>query len=183
MLSNHMTRSRYKILAEDSCPYFITTSTVNWLPLFSSQDIASILFDSLRYLVECQRITLFAYVIMENHLHLIAAAGDLSAEIAKLKSFTARKSIDYYLEHDNQFILDQLAFYKLQHKADRSYQFWQEGSHPQRIDTESMMNQKIAYIHNNPVRRGYVDLPEHWRYSSARNHSGLEGLVPVTMEW
>ena len=42
-----------------------------------------------------------------------------------------------------------------------------------------MLRQKIVYIHNNPVRRGYVDAPEHWRYSSARNyecddHSVLE---------
>jgi REP-associated tyrosine transposase len=178
-----MTRSRYKFLTGDSCPYLVTATTVNWLPLFSSQDIASVLLGSLCYLVECQRITLFAYVIMENHLHLIAAADDLSAEIAKFKSFTARKSIDYYLEHNIRFILDQLAFYKLQHKRDRSHQFWQESPHPQRIENESVMNQKLAYIHNNPVRRGYVHLPEHWRYSSARNYAGLEGLVPVSMEW
>jgi putative transposase len=178
-----MARSRYKFLTEDSYPYFITATTVNWLPLFSDQGVASILLGSLHYLVECQQITLFAYVIMENHLHLIAAASDLSGEIAKFKSFTARKSIDYYLEHNHQFILDQLAFYKLKHKADRTYQFWQEGSHPQRIENESMMNQKLAYIHNNPVRRGYVDLPEHWRYSSARNYAGVEGLVPVMIEW
>ncbi len=178
-----MARSRYKFLTQDSHPYFITATTVNWLPLFSDPGIVSILLGSLCYLVECQRITLFAYVIMENQLHLLAAADDLSGEIAKFKSFTARRSIDYYLERDNQFILDQLAFYKLKHKSDRSYQFWQEGSHPQRIENESVMTQKVAYIHHNPVRRGYVDLPEHWRYSSARNYTGIPGLVPVTMEW
>jgi putative transposase len=183
MIANLMTRSRYRFLAEDTCPYFITATSVNWLPLFSNPDIASILMASLRYLVKCQRITIFAYVIMENRLHLIAAASDLSAEIAKFKSYTARKSIDCYLEHDKRFILNQLAFHKMRHKVDRSYQFWQEGSHPQQIENESVMRQKITYIHNNPVRRGYVDLPEHWRYSSARNYAGLEGLVPVMVEW
>lgn len=45
------------------------------------------------------------------------------------------------------------------------------------------MRQKIEYIHNNPVQRGYVDLPIHWRYSSARNYAGMEGLLPVRMTW
>lgn len=178
-----MTRSRYKFLPDDPYPYFITATTVNWLPLISNPDIATILIDSLRHLIESQRITLFAYVIMENHLHLIALAKDLSAEIAKFKSYTARKAIDYYLENTDQYSLDQLSHYKLKHKVDRAYQFWQEGSHPQRIESESMLDQKIAYIHYNPVRRGYVDLPEHWRYSSARDYAGIDGLLPITMEW
>lgn len=150
---------------------------------FSIQVVASILLDSLHYLVECRHITLFAFVVMENHLHLIAAAEELSTEIAKFKSFTARKSIDYYLDQKNQFILDQLAFHKRRYKIDRPYQFWQEGSHPQRILNEAVMKQKIAYIHDNPVRRGYVDFPEDWRYSSARNYAGGEGLVPMSTMW
>ena len=46
-----------------------------------------------------------------------------------------------------------------------------------------MLRQKIAYIHNNPVNRGYVDAPVHWRYSSARNYAGLEGLIEVVDAW
>ncbi|MEJ2304415.1 MAG: hypothetical protein P8Y14_23050 [Anaerolineales bacterium] len=46
-----------------------------------------------------------------------------------------------------------------------------------------MMHQKIEYIHHNPVRRGYVDESEHWRYSSARNYAGMVGLLEVTQEW
>ena len=41
------------------------------------------------------------------------------------------------------------------------------------------MKQKIEYIHHNPVERGYVDKAEHWRYSSARNYAGEEGLIEV----
>jgi len=178
-----MARTRYQFLPGDPCPYFVTATTVNWLPLFGNPDIVAILLDSLQYLVVHERIMLFAYVIMENHLHLIASANDLSGEISKFKSFTARKSVDYYLEQNNQFVLDQLAFYKLKHKTDRSFQFWQEGSHPERIENGLMMEQKITYIHQNPVRRGYVDLPEHWRYSSARNYADMEGLLPVVKVW
>jgi len=46
-----------------------------------------------------------------------------------------------------------------------------------------MMRQKLEYIHYNPVERGYVDEPAHWRWSSARNYAGLAGLFPVVTEW
>ena len=60
---------------------------------------------------------------------------------------------------------------------------WQEGSHPEQIKDEEMMGQKLEYVHMNPVKRGYVDEPTHWRYSSARNYAGLAGLFPVMTEW
>ena len=116
---------------------------------------------------------------MENHLHLVAGSSSLGKEIANFKSFTARKSIDYYQEHNNQYALELLASNKLDFKTDRPFQFWQEGSHPERVNDEVMMQQKVDYIHNNPVRRGYVDQPEHWRYSSARNYAGMKGLLPI----
>jgi hypothetical protein len=46
-----------------------------------------------------------------------------------------------------------------------------------------MMRQKLEYIHNNPVKRGYVDDPKHWRYSSARNYAGTPGLIEVATMW
>ena len=63
------------------------------------------------------------------------------------------------------------------------YQVWQEGSHPQEIYGEKMLIQKIEYIHNNPVRRGYVDEAGYWRYSSARTYEGMEGLLEVRTDW
>ena len=42
-----------------------------------------------------------------------------------------------------------------------------------------MLIQKIDYIHKNPVRRGYVEEAKHWRYSSALNYEGKEGLLKV----
>jgi len=45
------------------------------------------------------------------------------------------------------------------------------------------MRQKIDYIHQNPVKRGYIEQPEHWRYSSARDYVGVDGLLPVDKSW
>lgn len=80
-------------------------------------------------------------------------------------------------------LLELLAFFKRAHKQDTDYQVWEEGNHPQIIESETVMRQKLDYIHQNPVKRGYVDQPEHWRYSSARNYAGLEGLIAVNRAW
>jgi len=177
-----MARSRYRIV-KPNAPHFLTVTVVNWLPVFASRPIAQILLDSLRFLQEQERITLYAYVILENHGHLVAEADDLSKEMGDFKSWTARAIIDWLEARQAENVLDQLAAWKLPHKKDREYQLWQEGSHPQLIQGEAMMRQKIEYIHNNPVQRGYVDKPTDWRYSSARNYAGMEGLIPVTTKW
>jgi hypothetical protein len=72
---------------------------------------------------------------------------------------------------------------KLSHKTESEYQVWEEGSKPKQIDTDKVMDQKLDYMHNNPLKRGYVDDPVHWRYSSARNYAGLPGLIEVITDW
>ena len=56
---------------------------------------------------------------------------------------------------------------------------WQEGVHPQALEGEKMIEQKLEYLHQNPVHRGFVVGAEHWRYSSA--HQWLEGGHPLFM--
>ncbi len=175
-----MGRSRYKVL--DSFPHFLTCTVVAWMPIFSNPNLAKILLDSLKFLQEQQRITLYSYVIMENHLHLIASAEKLSKEIGNFKSFTARSMVDWLKEHRSKsYWLKRLAEAKAAYKTGQRHQIWQEGSHPKMIFSEAMLRQKLDYIHNNPVKRGYVDSPEDWRYSSYRNYVGKEGIVPVTL--
>ena len=88
-----------------------------------------------------------------------------------------------------EWLLNQLAFYKKKYKSESAYQVWQEGFHPELIQSDDMLVQKIEYIHYNLVKRGYVDEAEHWRYSSARNfmlndHSviGLASLSVWTLK-
>ncbi|MFK0571578.1 REP-associated tyrosine transposase [Endozoicomonas sp.] len=177
-----MGRSRYKFTLPDK-PHFLTLTVLHWIPVFTRPHTVAILLDSLRYLMK-EDFQLYAYVILENHLHLLAQSPQLDKDIARYKSYTARLLIDYLKKRKVRTILDQLAFYKKQHKPDRVFQFWQEGAHPELIIDESMMEQKVDYIHQNPVKRGYVDLPEHWRYSSARNYVGRDdNLLDVTTVW
>ena len=162
-------RSRYRYF-HDNSPYFITCTTVNWIPVFTSCAMFDMAIECFQFLRKEGSLKVYAYVILENHLHMIAGSEDLSKHIGRFKSYTARKIIDFAADGNNTWLLKQLKEEKKRFKTDRTYQLWQEGFHPQRIQSEEMMRQKIGYIHNNPVRRGYVDDAENWVYSSARNY-------------
>jgi len=161
----------------------MTCTIVAWLPVFATRRFAEAILDSWRFLQTKRDIDIIAYVILENHLHWIAVGPDLSLRVGQFKSFTARTIIDAMKETNYETMLQELEFYKKRHKIDQQFQFWQESSHPQVIEHEDMMEQKINYIHNNPVKRGYVDDAVHWRYSSARNYAGLPGLIDICDQW
>jgi len=176
-----MGRSRYRITEQDR-PHFLTCTVLHWIPVFTRPDTVSIIIESLRFLINTG-VKVYAYVILENHLHLILQSPSLQRDISRFKSFTAANLIHYLDEKGIHTILEQLAFYKKAHKGDRAYQFWQEGSHPEMIQNIEMLRQKVEYIHQNPVKRGYVEHSEHWRYSSARDYAGGEGLLEVVTQW
>jgi REP element-mobilizing transposase RayT len=137
-----MSRSRYKIFETDY-PYFLTCTVVGWLPVFTRSETVQIVLDSWRFLQDNHRIELYGYVVLENHVHLIASAENLSKEIGDFKSFTARKIIDFLEERKVETLLEQLRWHKARNKTDRDYQLWQEGSHPQQIQNVEMMRQKL----------------------------------------
>jgi REP element-mobilizing transposase RayT len=174
-----MGRSRYQVI--DTYPHFITCTVINWLMLFSQPELAAIVLSSLDFLQFENRLTLHAYVMMENHLHMIATANNLSREMQAFKSFSAKQMVRSLEQSHQTFWLKQLRFHKRPDKVQSTYQVWQEGFHPQMIQHTEMLNQKLEYIHNNPVRRGYVDEPCHWRYSSARNYAGQQGILEVKL--
>lgn len=173
-------RSRYKITEKDGI-YFITSSIVWWIPVFTSQKYFDILIDSFKF---CQRekgLKIYAYTILDNHFHAIVAALKLSNIIQSLKSFTAKQIIEQLKKDDKRWLLNILAWQKKPHKEKSEHQVWQEGFHPQLIFSEEMLVQKIEYIHYNILKRGIVTCPEHWRYSSAGCFAG-EKDVPLIVD-
>ena len=177
-----MGRSRYRI-CDEKAPHFLTCTVLNWMPLFTRPQTAGIILDALRYRQEETGWKIYGYVILENHIHLIVQAENLAMELPRFKSYTARKLIDHLKECHAERLLKQLAFFRKSHKQDRDYQCWEEGSHPQLIENEQVLRQKLDYIHQNPVKRGYVVESVHWLYSSARDYAGLAGLITVYKYW
>ncbi len=177
-----MTSSRYRF-GDDHYPHFMTSTVVAWLPVFSYPEYADIILESWRFLQNQRDIDIIAWVMLENHIHWIGVGPELSQCVAAFKSYTAFRILREMEKHGSKTLLQELKYYKLKHKTDQQYQLWQEGSHPQMIQSDAMMWQKIEYIHNNPLRRRYVDDPTHWCYSSARNYAGQKGLLDVVMDW
>ena len=159
-------RTRYKI-SEDSSLYFITSTIIEWLPVFTNEKYFNILVDAVKYYQQNKKFKVHAYVILDNHFHMLISGEDLSKTLSSVKSFTAKRIIEELCNDKKDWLLHQFKFSKLLHKKESTYQIWQEGFHPQQILTESMLQQKFDYIHMNPVKRGLVNEPYYWRYSSA----------------
>jgi REP element-mobilizing transposase RayT len=175
-----MTRTRFKTYA-DVETYFLTSTIVDWIPLFSKPELAWIVLDCLNFLHNQQRMRIHVYVLMEEHLHLICSSKDLSSEIRKFKSYTAKRIVECIYAHNWHKFLNALKAAKKPYKTDQQYQVWQEGFHPIFIRDVQMFQDTMEYIHMNPVKRGYVDYPEHWRYSSSRDYKGEQGLVALEL--
>jgi putative transposase len=171
-------RTRYKIIENESV-YFITSTIIEWIPVFTKREYFDIIAQSLSYCRQNKGLKLFAYVVMDNHIHLIASAENLSQIIKDFKSFTARKIIEAAKTEERKWLLNQFEFYKKKYKKDSAYQVWQEGFHPQMITKEDVLKQKIEYIHYNPVKRGLVDQEDHWIYSSATNYIRDKGCIKL----
>jgi len=173
-----MGRSRYTITEPDK-PHFMTCTVMEWLPVFTRPEVVQIILDCWQFQQQEKGLKLYGYVILENHLHFIAQAPNLNKCMQEFKSFTAREIIDHLKNKGVKQLLTRLRFAKCAHKTDREYQFWQEGVHAEMAFSDDIMREKLTYIHNNPVKRGYVDKAEHWRYSSARNYEAQTGLIEI----
>ena len=167
-------RSRYRIL-ERAHSHFITATTVAWLPIFTTAARCDILVDAFEYCRQHKGLKLYAWVILDTHFHAIVAARELSRVLADLKRHTARRLVEQLEAEGCDWLLRQLRYERAPNKIESQHQVWQEGSHPQAIMSDKMMLQKLEYLHNNPVKRGLVASPEHWRYSSA--HEWLPGAT------
>src|SRR4051812_2058485 len=159
-------RSRYHVF-EPAFPQFVTGTIVGWLPIFTTAARCDVLVQAFQYCRVHKQLTLHGWVILDTHFHAIVAAPDLTRILADLKRHAARRLIEQLQAEHCQWLLDQLRKQRALHKTESEHQVWQEGSHPQAIRTDAMMLQKLEYLHNNPVKRGLVASPEHWRYSPA----------------
>lgn len=169
-------RSRYRINDPDAA-HFVAATVVQWLPVFTTRAHCDILVRSLAHCREHKGLKVYGRVIMGNHFHAILAGPALAQTIADLKKFAARAVIAQLEQEGRDWLLNQLQYYRATHKQASTDQVWQEGVHPQAIGRDEMMLQKLEYLHHNPVKRGLVAAPEHWRYSSAR--AWLPGALAV----
>jgi len=162
---------RYRVEKGDSRAYLCTCAFVDWLPIFNGgYAYFEVVLDSLAYCRRNKGLVLHAYVLMVDHLHLIARHEDMSGFIRDFKSWTARGYLERLAADKKGDWLEIMRRTVRKEGRMQEFQVWQDGFHPKSITSDAMMLQKMKYIHNNPVRKGFVVAPEDWRYSSARNY-------------
>jgi len=146
-------------------PQFFTATNLEWKKLLKPDKYKYIVIDSLRFMVKEKRIILYAFVIMDNHMHLIwqMQAGIKPADVRRdFLKYTAQK-IKTDLQKNHPKVL---SLFKVKSK-DRQYQFWERNALSIELSTAKVFAQKLNYIHNNPVKAGLCTLPEEYRFSSA----------------
>ena len=149
--------------------YFCSDTIVGWQYVFTSPAMFNVIIDSLKFCSSKKGLRLHGYVIMPNHIHSIVSArdGNLSDILRDFKRFTSDKISERLL---NKRLDKYFASAARREGKGNVHKVWQRGSHPEAIVSQEFFLQKLNYIHENPVRKGYVRQPEHWLYSSARNY-------------
>lgn len=166
--------------------YFLTFTVVGWIDVFTRKEYKIEIVDSLNYCINSKGLTVYAWCIMSNHMHIIASANDgyrLSDIIRDFKKFTAKKIIERIEsepESRRNWMLNQFEYAGKHLNRIKKYKFWKDDNHA--IELEShMMDRRLAYVHNNPVEGMIVEEPEHYLFSSARDYCGVQGLVQVDL--
>jgi len=173
----------YKI-RDQSAMHFLTFSIMGWIDIFSRQRYRDLIIESFQYCREHKDLQIGAYVIMSNHIHTIWTAlnSNLSDIVRDFKTFTSKaitESIESEPESRRNWLLYMFHFYANRTAANDIYKVWTSNNHPEEIHSESFMQTKLNYIHENPVRAGLVAEPSHYLYSSAANYEGKKGIMEV----
>jgi len=116
---------------------------------------------------------------MTSHIHLIIGTDStpLSDIVRDLKSYTSRRirkeieSADY--ESRKKWLLYLFESQGNFNSNNKDYQFWIQNNHPITLDSNEMLDSRLDYIHNNPIKAGFVESPEHWIHSSAGKYYGI----------
>ena len=165
--------------------YFLTLQVIEWVDVFTRKMYVDIILESLTFCRREKGLKLFAYVVMSNHLHIIVSAENqnLSDVIRDFKRFTAIKILTAISENKDEsrksWMLNKFEFAAKKHKRNSKLQFWRHDNHAIELESYDFIMQKMAYIHENPMKAGYVENAEDWMYSSQRNYSEKWALIEI----
>lgn len=122
---------------------------------------------------------------MSNHVHMIIGTSGSKMEdiVRDLKRHTSKKILkaiqENPMESRREWMLQLFEQAGKRNSNNKYYQFWQQHNHPIELFANKIMDQKLNYIHNNPVKAGIVAIPEHYIYSSAIDYADGQGKIPI----
>ncbi|HEX4877164.1 MAG TPA: transposase [Chitinophagaceae bacterium] len=171
-------------IRNQSGTHFLTFTVMGWIDIFSRQRYRQIILDSFQFCRQNKGLLIGGYVIMTNHIHTIwtASQNNLSDVIRDFKTFTSKAitaSVEAEPESRRKWLLHMFRFYANNTNANESYKVWTGNNHPEEIFSHDFLQSKLNYIHENPVRAGFVNEPQHYVYSSASNYISGKGLMEI----
>lgn len=171
-------------IKDQSAAHYLTLQIVQWVDIFTRKIYRDIVIESLRYCQKEKGLEIYAYVIMSNHIHLLVRSGNenLSGTLRDLKSYTSKEILKAIIEKNESrrdWLLMIFKYAAGKHKRNNTYQLWTHENHAEEVYSNKFIDQKLEYIHNNPVRSGIVANPEDYLYSSARNYADLESVLDI----
>ena len=141
---------------------FFSATILEWKPLLQQEKYKNIIIDSLSFLVKDRRVIIYAFIIMNNHIHFMEGFTKEAVQRDFLK-FTAQQIKDG-LEKNHPKVM---SLFEVNAK-DRKYQIWERNSLSIDLFSEHVFIQKLKYIHQNPVKARLCKFPEEYSYSSAK---------------
>ncbi len=174
----------YKMLSKEGM-YFISFAVINWIDIFIRQQYFELICDSLEYCIKNKGMVVYAYCIMPSHIHMIFSDNNANPSklLGEFKTFTSknmRKEIEQNIyESRKEWILWMMKKAGVKNSNVKNYQFWQQNNQPMELWSNKFIDQKVDYIHNNPIKAGFVEEAEHWKYSSAIDYSGGKGRIKI----
>lgn len=187
----------YHIKDQESA-YYLTFQLVFWIDIFTRQIYRDIIIDSFRYCQREKSLEIYAFVIMSNHVHLLVRSSNskLSATIRDFKKFTSKRIIETIingtesrrecLPDGKAGLLNMFSFAAKRQNKTGNYQVWTHKNHAIEVYSNKFIEEKVEYIHQNPVRSGIVQKPDEYIYSSAKYYADEECLldiIPVSFRW
>ena len=179
-----MSSENYRIENQNAV-YFLTFTVTDWIDVFTRINYKTIIVESLEYCKKNKGLKLYAWCLMTNHIHLICKVEEpllMSDFIRDFKQFTAKRileEIENSSESRKEWMLYRFEYAGKYDKRITKYRFWQDKNHPIELASNEFIKQRMNYIHQNPVRAGFVANAEDYMYSSARNYAELDAVIKI----
>jgi len=173
----------YKI-RDQGGTHFLTFTVCGWIDIFSRKVYRDIILDSFDFCRKNKGLLVGAYVIMSNHIHVIWTAKNenLSDIIRDFKSYTSKRmfeALQASYESRREWMDYMFQYFARPSSQNLYFKMWTGDNHPEHIYSLDFLMTKLNYIHNNPVKAGLVELPEHYLYSSASNYILGKGMIEI----
>ena len=169
-----------KLTASTNETYFVTLTVINWIDIFTRPIYKNLLIDNMEYCRKEKGLEIYSYVIMTNHIHMIACGKEkpLGDILRDFKTYTSKELFKEIKNNPKESRKDWLI--GLLNKAGKknvlnvNHQFWQNYNQPIAVRNNKTFFVKQNYIHQNPVRAGIVVNDYEYLYSSASEQSPLK---------